>query len=326
MNESRELYVLVKNGTVINGAGVPPFVADIGIIANRRVRDVNGKREMQLVTTIDDMGDLRTLGALRTIDATGMTIVPLVSETIEAGQIVDLPEWKTVAVRDPGGRAAGAAGAPEAGRAAREVPGRTSAEVTAPARGRQRVTARAVHDLAIEDRDGDRRGRERSSGDQSRPPTAPRGRPASRARSIPSADRRTMPRRRSTCRRRPPASASGSSRRGRLVGLSVGCEDAGRALQDRDRIERCAGQALPSSRRVCAASFASRKLSSARVGPIDFEQFEAGLIGRHHRRLHRSRDAERSEPRDICGVDERQVLEAVAAAPRGRPIRTNGVA
>jgi hypothetical protein len=96
VNESGELYVIVKNGTVISGAGVPPYVADIGIVASRRIRDVNGKREMQVVTSIDDMGDLRTLGALRTIDATGMTIVPLVSETIEAGQIVDLPDWKTV--------------------------------------------------------------------------------------------------------------------------------------------------------------------------------------------------------------------------------------
>jgi zinc carboxypeptidase len=96
VNESGELYVIVKNGTVISGAGVPPYIADIGIAATRRIRDVNGKRDMQLVTTIDDMGDLRTLGALRTIDATGMTIVPLTSETIQAGQIVDLPEWKTV--------------------------------------------------------------------------------------------------------------------------------------------------------------------------------------------------------------------------------------
>ena len=107
VNESGELYVIVKNGTVISGAGVPPYVADIGIVASRRIRDVNGKREMQVVTAIDDMGDLRTLGALRTIDATGMTIVPLVSDTIEAGQIVDLPEWKTVqpatlAVGQPG--------------------------------------------------------------------------------------------------------------------------------------------------------------------------------------------------------------------------------
>jgi len=96
MNESGELYVIVKNGTVISGAGVPPYTADIGIAATRRIRDVDGKRDMQLVTTIDDMGDLRTLGALRTIEATGMTIVPLASETIQAGQIVDLPEWKTV--------------------------------------------------------------------------------------------------------------------------------------------------------------------------------------------------------------------------------------
>jgi hypothetical protein len=96
MNESAELYIIVKNGTVISGAGVPPYTADIGIAATRRIRDLDGKRNMQLVTTIDDMGDLRTLGALRTIDATGMTIVPLASETIQAGQIVDLPEWKTV--------------------------------------------------------------------------------------------------------------------------------------------------------------------------------------------------------------------------------------
>ena len=96
VNESGELYVIVKNGTVISGAGVPPYTADIGIAATRRIRDVDGKRDMQLVTTIDDMGDLRTLGALRTIDATGLTIVPLASETIQEGQIVDLPEWKTV--------------------------------------------------------------------------------------------------------------------------------------------------------------------------------------------------------------------------------------
>ena len=40
------------------------------------------------------MGDLRTLGALRTIDATGMTVVPLVGDTLAEGQVVDLPEWR----------------------------------------------------------------------------------------------------------------------------------------------------------------------------------------------------------------------------------------
>jgi hypothetical protein len=107
INGSAQLYILLRNATVINGAGVPPFVADIGIAAARRVRESDGQRQVQIVTTIDDMGDLRTLGALRTVDATGMTAVPLVDEKVEAGQIVDLPEWKaqqsaTIDVGQPG--------------------------------------------------------------------------------------------------------------------------------------------------------------------------------------------------------------------------------
>ncbi len=106
VNESKEMYVLVKNGTVINGAGVPPFIADIGIVANRRVRTVEGRRELQIVTTIDDVGDLRTLGGLRTIDANGMTLVPIGAAQLQAGQMVDLPDWRvksetTIAVGQP---------------------------------------------------------------------------------------------------------------------------------------------------------------------------------------------------------------------------------
>ena len=136
MNESRLLYVLVRNATVINGAGVPPFTADIGIVATRRVRSVDGpstlresqgrpeqsrgatgseqdpstgsgpgRRELQTSLSIDDMGDLRTSGALRTIDATGMTVIPA-DDSLEQGKVVDLPEWKsksavTIAVGQP---------------------------------------------------------------------------------------------------------------------------------------------------------------------------------------------------------------------------------
>jgi hypothetical protein len=95
MNESRGLYLLVRNASIINGAGVPPFTADLGIVATRRVREADGRRQLQLAATIEDMGDLRTLGALRTIDATGQTVVPLADDGLEAGAIVDLPEWKT---------------------------------------------------------------------------------------------------------------------------------------------------------------------------------------------------------------------------------------
>jgi len=106
MNESREFYVLVKNATIINGSGVPPFVADIGIVANRRVQVNDGRREIQLSLSIDDLGDLSTMGGLRTIDASGMTAVPLVDDKATVGQVVDLPEWRvksasTIAVGQP---------------------------------------------------------------------------------------------------------------------------------------------------------------------------------------------------------------------------------
>lgn len=92
MNESGLLYILVRNATLINGAGIEPFVADIGISGNRRVRTTGGKREMQVAMNIADLGDLRTSGALRVIDGSGMTAVP--DTGYEAGALVDLPDWK----------------------------------------------------------------------------------------------------------------------------------------------------------------------------------------------------------------------------------------
>ena len=92
MNESGLFYVLLRNATVINGAGVEPYTADIGISGNRRVRAADGKREVQVVTSINDMGDLRNAGALRDVDATGMTAVP--DTGYEAGALIDLPDWK----------------------------------------------------------------------------------------------------------------------------------------------------------------------------------------------------------------------------------------
>jgi hypothetical protein len=95
VNESRMFYVLVKNVTLINGAGVPPFIADLGIVATRRVQTIEGKRQIVLSLSVDDLGDLRTMGGLRTIDGTDMTAVPIVDDKLAVGQVVDLPEWKT---------------------------------------------------------------------------------------------------------------------------------------------------------------------------------------------------------------------------------------
>ena len=92
VNESGLLYILVKNGTLINGNGVAPYVADVGISGNRRVRMAEGKREIQVAMNISDLGDLRTSGALRVIDATGMTVVP--DTGYEMNGLVDLPDWQ----------------------------------------------------------------------------------------------------------------------------------------------------------------------------------------------------------------------------------------
>jgi hypothetical protein len=106
VNESRMLYAVIRNATIISGTGVPPYTADVGVMATRRVRVVNGRRELQSTVTIDDMGDLRTLGSLRTVDGTGMSLVPLSDDSLQEGQIVDLPEWRatsaaTIGVGEP---------------------------------------------------------------------------------------------------------------------------------------------------------------------------------------------------------------------------------
>jgi len=104
MNESGLLYVLIRNARVINGSGIEPYIADIGINGNRRVRTVEGKRQMTVAMNISDMGDLRKSGALRTIDASGMTAVP--DRGYDEGDLIDMPAWQdrsdaTIAVGQP---------------------------------------------------------------------------------------------------------------------------------------------------------------------------------------------------------------------------------
>ena len=91
-NESKTLYLVVTNVTVINGGGIKPYAADIGVMTSRRVQVADGRRELQVTSTIDDMGDLRTSGALRTVDAAGLIAVP--DTGYAEGAMVDLPDWK----------------------------------------------------------------------------------------------------------------------------------------------------------------------------------------------------------------------------------------
>jgi hypothetical protein len=94
-NESKMFYVLVKDATILTGTGVRPFTADIGISATRRVRVLDGRRQIVLQANINDLGDLRTYGALRTLDARGLVAAPLWDPAMKEGQEVDLPDWSS---------------------------------------------------------------------------------------------------------------------------------------------------------------------------------------------------------------------------------------
>jgi N-acyl-D-amino-acid deacylase len=58
--QAQDFDVLIRNGTVVDGSGNPGFRADVGIRGDRIVA----------------VGDLRGRSAARTIDATGLTVVP----------------------------------------------------------------------------------------------------------------------------------------------------------------------------------------------------------------------------------------------------------
>jgi hypothetical protein len=93
VNETDLFYLLVRNATVIPGTGVAPFTADVGIVASRTVRTVDGRREARLSARIDDLGDLHTMSALESVDATGLFVAPLWDPAMKPGDIVTLPDF-----------------------------------------------------------------------------------------------------------------------------------------------------------------------------------------------------------------------------------------
>jgi len=86
-NESRGFYYLIRNVTIRAGAGVPPFVGDVGIGGSRRVRVTDEVREVFVSLSVSDLGDLRTHVGLFEIDGTGMVLAPTAPGT-EVGMAV----------------------------------------------------------------------------------------------------------------------------------------------------------------------------------------------------------------------------------------------
>jgi hypothetical protein len=93
INETDLFYLIIRNATVVPGTGVVPFTADVGIVANRVVRVVDGKRETRLVARFEDLGDLRVMSALESVDATGLFVAPIWDPGLKVGDVVELPDF-----------------------------------------------------------------------------------------------------------------------------------------------------------------------------------------------------------------------------------------
>ena len=99
INGDRLFHTMIVNATLVPGTGVPPFTSDIGIVAQRAVRQETGERRLGLTARIEDLGDLRVHGALEVIDATGLVAAPLVDPSVAAGATVQLDERAVLPAR-----------------------------------------------------------------------------------------------------------------------------------------------------------------------------------------------------------------------------------
>jgi hypothetical protein len=94
INQTDDLfYLLIRNATVIPGNGVAPFIADVGVVASRAVRTVDGSRLVRMVARIEDLGDLHTTSGLESVDGTGLAVAPLWDPALKAGDVVALPDF-----------------------------------------------------------------------------------------------------------------------------------------------------------------------------------------------------------------------------------------
>jgi hypothetical protein len=93
MNQSQLFAIRISHATIVPGTGVAPFLGDVGVGASRTVREVDGRRVLAHTGRIEDIGDLRTSGALQEIDATGRTLVPDFLPTASPGDTLRLPDW-----------------------------------------------------------------------------------------------------------------------------------------------------------------------------------------------------------------------------------------
>ena len=123
--------MVVKGAHVFGEAG-DAFVADIGVAVSPAVRVSGGTPRAGFLGLIAELGDLRVFGATETVEAQGLTAVPLPATDVKEGDTVSLP---------PGASA-------DCGGEERE------ADAAAAGRAPQHLARRAHHPLRWVDRSG----------------------------------------------------------------------------------------------------------------------------------------------------------------------------
>jgi hypothetical protein len=99
LNESKGLLRLVVKGAQVFGEAGGPFTADLGVAASPAVRTRAGAAVAVMAGEIAELGDLRVFGALETVEAAGLTVVPLPPGAPRAGDTVPLPPRHACTVR-----------------------------------------------------------------------------------------------------------------------------------------------------------------------------------------------------------------------------------
>ncbi|HEX8434077.1 M14 metallopeptidase family protein [Archangium sp.] len=99
-NDSKGLLHLVIRGAHIFGDAGDAFLADVGVAAALALRERKGASPTVVLTgTLEELGDLRVLGAVEEVDGTGLTVVPLPPAHIKEGDTLPLPPRSELALR-----------------------------------------------------------------------------------------------------------------------------------------------------------------------------------------------------------------------------------
>ena len=99
LNRDDGLLHCVIRGAHLFGEAGEAFLGDVGVVAKQAVRTRDGAPCVVLTGSIEELGDLRVLGAVEVVDGTGLTAVPLPPEGAREGDTLPLPPRERCVLR-----------------------------------------------------------------------------------------------------------------------------------------------------------------------------------------------------------------------------------